>query len=108
SGSPTRATAVPARSTRKATAQQTGRIGITCPQLATTAPKGDLSTGLWIGELSIVNLDGPNDSVGLGHISELRCMSGGGSAERRCARSAWRQRCAHCAATGLITDRAKC
>src|SRR5207247_3493132 len=77
SGSPTRATAVPARSTRKATAQQTGRIGITCPQLATTAPKGDLSTGLWIGELSIVNLDGPNDSVGLGHISELRCMSGG-------------------------------
>src|SRR5881397_1155481 len=42
SGSPTRATAVPARSTRKATAQQTGRIGVTCSLLTTHVLRQDL------------------------------------------------------------------
>src|SRR5207249_3728804 len=60
SGSPTRATAVPARSTRKATAQQTGRIGITCSLLTTLIQAGDPPN-----EIANCGLNTPNDSIGL-------------------------------------------
>src|SRR5439155_3847218 len=65
-GSPTRATAVPARSTRKATAQQTGRIGITCSLLTTLIQAGDPPNEIANCGLTIAGLIGPNDSVGLG------------------------------------------